>query len=196
MTQSLMCPSPPTELQCQEIKDAWILCAGKSTRCPGKLTQKFKGLTLPEHACRFAEANGLTPHVLTTQRYPGTAGCLDGRLGYVLFGDNYYHGHMPQHPQAHYTCSYRKCDGLAVVAGDKLIEKPHSFQGVHCCFTGYCYVDRWVPLQLSARGEYEITELLNKINARAVPLRCRWAHYSVPEDFEKVMRYVNATQEG
>ena len=150
---------------------------------------------MPEHACRFAEANGLVPHILTTQRLPGTAGCLDGRTGYVLFGDNYYHGYIDGHPGARYTCSYRNSDGLAVVIGNRIMEKPHAFHGVRYCFTGYCYVDRWESLDLSARGEYEITDLLNKIDAHAVPLKCSWEHYSVPADYERVKRYVEAHQE-
>ena len=196
MTQRMIFQSQPTDSLSQEIKDAWILCAGRSSRCPDKLTRKFSGKTLPEHAWDFAIINGLRPHILTTQRYPGTAGCLDGRTGYVLFGDNYYHGCIPRPPGACYTCSYRDCEGLAVVAGDRIVEKPHAFHGVHCCFTGYCYIDRWESLDISRRGEFEITDLLNKINAKAIPLPCMWAHYSVPADYERVKRYVEACQEG
>jgi hypothetical protein len=143
----------------------------------------------------FATSNGFHPHVIDTQNYPGTAGALDGRTGLVLFGDNFYHGAIDEPRRAMYTTSIRDCKGLAVVAGDKIIEKPHSFTGVHTCFTGYCFVDRWVDLNLSDRGEFEITDLLNKIGAVPVPLTCKWEHLSVRDDYERVKRYVENCQD-
>jgi hypothetical protein len=159
------------------------------------LKERFKDKTLIEHACAFAEANGFRPHVIDTQDYPGTAGALNGRTGLVLFGDNFYHGTIEQPQRAMFTTSIRDCHGLAVVAGDKIVEKPHSFTGVHTCFTGYCYVPYWVDLNLSARGEFEITDLLNKINAVPVPLTCKWEHLSTPDDYERVKRYVENCQD-
>lgn len=168
----------------------WILAAGQATRFKQKLHVKVEGKSLVEWAITFALANGWSPEVITTQSYPGTAGALDGRTGIVLFGDNFYAGPVHTPSRAMFTTSVRDCTGLAVVAGDKIVEKPHAFKGVHTCFTGYCYVDRWVDLNLSARGEYEITDLLNKIDARPEPLSCRWEHLSVYEDLGRVTTYV------
>lgn len=172
------------------MPDAWILAAGRGTRNKYKLLTPFDGKTLPEWACLFAEQNGYTPHVITSQEQPGTAGALAGRTGLVLFGDNFYYGKIPIYTKAMFTFSWRDSDGLAVVAGDKIIEKPHNFFGIHKCFTGFCYVDRWVDIDMSARGEYEITDLLNAIDAESYPLGVKWEHYSVPGDYERVLAYV------
>lgn len=145
-------------------------------------------MTLPEHAAAFAESNGFIPEIITKQRLPGTAGALDGRTGLVLFGDNYYHGIITH--TSGFTTSYRDCEGLAVVCGQWVAEKPHRFTGRHLCFTGYCFVYQWKPLQLSVRGEYEITDLL----VGPKPLDVDWEHFSDPSDYERVLQYVKDCQ--
>lgn len=154
------------------------------------MTKRFSGKTLIDWACDFAWANGFIPEVITKQRYPGTAGALDGRTGLVLFGDNFYAGHLQPQLSANYTVSWRDCEGLAVSSGSVLIEKPHKFKGKQFCFTGHCFVDRWVDLDLSIRGEFEIADLLNRIGARCRALLCHWEHLSVPSDYERVKAYV------
>jgi hypothetical protein len=148
------------------------------------------GKTLVDWAVEFAFENGFAPEVIVRQKYPGTAGALDGRTGLVLFGDNFYSGFCPPQTFANYTVTYRDCEGLAVCAGMKLVEKPHRFTGKHFCFTGHCYIDSWVDLDRSVRGEFEITDLLNKIGARPLSLLCAWEHLSVPSDHERVRQYV------
>ena len=171
------------------MRNAYILAAGKSTRNKFKLGTSFCGLTLPEHAAVFAEKNGYTPEIITTQRLPGTAGALDGRTGLVLFGDNYYHGEVTP---CGFTYSWRDCAGLAVVCGDKIIEKPHGFTGRHRCFTGVCFVNEWKELSLSQRGEYEITDL---ITGPGIEMGFAWEHYSYPSDYERVLKYVHRFQD-
>lgn len=185
-SQPMPCPHPGTK--------AWILAAGRATRNKTKLSTTFCGLTLPEHAAVFAEKNGYEPEIITTQTLPGTAGALDGRTGLVLFGDNYYHGSFCIE-RAAFTYSWRDCQGLAVVCGNKIIEKPHAFKGLQMSFTGLCFVDRWIPLDLSARGEYEITDLLNGIDAVPTPMVFAWEHFSYPSDYERVLNYVRDHQD-
>lgn len=174
------------------------MAAGKAQRCPDKLTREFAGMTLPEWACVFAEANGFKPEIITRQRLPGTAGALDGRSGLVLFGDNYYHGVM-RHPEipTGFTFSLRRCEELAIVIPDvsdhlydRIVEKPHGMTGTRACFTGYCFVEdsAWDrTLSMSARGEYEITDI---VRGPAILLDVDWEHYSYPEDYDRVNEYV------
>lgn len=117
----------------------------------------------------------------------------------VLFGDNFYHGELPDVPE-NVDClvSYRDRGSdprnlqLAVIHDKVVIEKPHPFvKGMYFCgyviFRPYPCRSAMQRIRRSDRNEFEITDLINATEDREfVENTLLWGDITYIGDEEKI----------
>lgn len=208
-----------------------ILAAGKSTRYgKNKLTEKVKGLTLPERCVWFAINNGASRICVTVSensdalcnslseifpaiefeiqnqnKYGPGAALLEWKDKinedfFVLFGDNYYEGIIPQinKDELAFTYKTRKADirnlQFAAIVDNKLIEKPHDIlEGDYFCGFVHFPENYWLiapEIKESSRNEYEITDMINEVECKKIMIDYNqigfWSDITYPGDIQKI----------
>lgn len=208
-----------------------ILAAGKSTRYgKNKLTEKVKGLTLPERCVWFAINNGASRICVTVSensdalcnslseifpsvefeiqnqnKYGPGAALLEWKDKinedfFVLFGDNYYEGIIPEINKDELAVTYktRKADirnlQFAAIVDNKLIEKPHDIlEGDYFCGFVHFPENYWSiapEIKESSRNEYEITDMINEVECKKIMIDYNqigfWSDITYPGDIQKI----------
>lgn len=123
----------------------------------------------------------------------------------ILSGDNYYSGKIdktfPQGVTAKATYKYHPESEanlrLAYVdkENNKIIEKPHNYtEGNYYCgymMLKYEELDKIHTMEVSSRGEYEITDFFNTSKKTAFePLTINWTDITFYEDIPTVLKYI------
>ena len=118
----------------------------------------------------------------------------------VLFGDNYYDGKLPSMPPGitHFSVRTLKTSPrnlqLAAVVDGYVVEKPHSILSgdFFCGFAHFPtgFFNRLPELRKSARGEYEIADMINMLG-KPIPVNLddhgiRWGDITYQSDIERV----------
>ena len=193
-----------------------------------KLLEKVKGLTLPERCVWFDINNGATRICVTVSeesdalcnslssifpsveieiqnpdKYGPAAALLEWKDKineefFVLFGDNYYEGVIPEINKDELAVTYKskKADvrnlQFAAIVDKKLIEKPHNIlEGDYFCGFVHFPENYWSiapKLKPSSRNEYEITDMINNVECKKIMINYNeigfWSDITYPDDIE------------
>jgi dTDP-glucose pyrophosphorylase len=123
----------------------------------------------------------------------------------ILSGDNYYSGKIdttfPDGATAKATYRYLPDSELNLrlayvnLDENKIIEKPHNFSsGEYYCgymMLKYEELEKVNTMEISPRGEYEITDFFNSSKKKAFePLSIKWTDITFYEDIPTVLKYI------